>query len=374
MLAHHWRQAGEVDAARGYLLAAAERARAVLAVEQTYDLFTRALELATTDEERRRIRLRRGLALTELEDFPRADEELAALLPELSGADELEALIARSRATTWTEQATETLAMAERALSLVRSDGPAELEGVALAHLSRGLAMRGEEGDLDRAKELGDRALELWPGEERPIELAEQYHMQANVHYWTGSYERSLELSERAAAIGGLDPRSAEFLLRGAGVRGLALAGMGRYEEAIAVGDRSIETARRLGRKDSGVMNYSTSALREVFALDEARERSETVVDRLGPSWFRMAMAERPNRPDRCAAPDGRRRAGRADVGGRVGRGDGDRRVGALDRHGTARGGPGRDGARARPDRRRGDLERAGAGAGDPRTADGSTR
>ena len=105
VLAHHWRQAGELDAARGYLLAAAERARAVLAVEQTYDLFARALELATTDEERRRIRLRRGLALTELEDFPRADQELAALLPELSGADELEALIARSRATTWTEQA-----------------------------------------------------------------------------------------------------------------------------------------------------------------------------------------------------------------------------------------------------------------------------
>jgi class 3 adenylate cyclase/tetratricopeptide (TPR) repeat protein len=289
VLAHHWRQAGELDAARGYLLAAAERARAVLAVEQTYDLFTSALELATADEERRRIRLRRALALTELEDFPRADEELAALLPELSGLDEVEALIARSRATTWTEQATETLALAERALSLVRSDGPAELEGVALAHLSRALAMRGDEGDLDRAKDIGDRALDLWPGEERPIELAEQYHMQANVHYWTGSYERSLELSERAAAIGGLDPRSAEFLLRGAGVRGLALAGLGRYEEAIAVGDRSIETARRLGRKDSGVMNYSTSALREVFALDEARGRSETVVDRLGPSWFRMA-------------------------------------------------------------------------------------
>jgi class 3 adenylate cyclase/tetratricopeptide (TPR) repeat protein len=288
LLAHHWREGGEPHAARTYLLAAAERARAVLAVDDTYDLFSRALALATTDEDRRRIRLRRALALTELEDFPRADEELAAVLPELTGVDEVEGLIARSRATTWTEQATETIALAERALSLVRADGPAELEGVALAHLSRGLAMRGGEGDVDRAKELGDRALELWPGEERPIELAEQYHMQANVHYWTGSYERSLELSERAAAIGGLDPRSAEFLLRGAGVRGLALAGMGRYEEAIAVGDRSIETARRLGRKDNTVMNYSTAALREVFALDEARERSATVVDRLGPSSFLM--------------------------------------------------------------------------------------
>ncbi|MDP9300029.1 MAG: AAA family ATPase, partial [Actinomycetota bacterium] len=69
LLAHHWREAGDVDAARGYLLGAAERARDALAVEETYDLFTRALDLATTDEDRRRIRLRRGLALTELEDY-----------------------------------------------------------------------------------------------------------------------------------------------------------------------------------------------------------------------------------------------------------------------------------------------------------------
>ena len=34
LLAHHWREAGDLDVARGYLLAAAERACAVLAVEQ----------------------------------------------------------------------------------------------------------------------------------------------------------------------------------------------------------------------------------------------------------------------------------------------------------------------------------------------------
>jgi class 3 adenylate cyclase len=49
LLAHHWREAGDVDAARGYLLGAAERARDALAVGETYDLFARALDLATTD-------------------------------------------------------------------------------------------------------------------------------------------------------------------------------------------------------------------------------------------------------------------------------------------------------------------------------------
>jgi class 3 adenylate cyclase/tetratricopeptide (TPR) repeat protein len=288
LLAHHWREAGEVDAARGYLLGAAERARDALAVEETYDLFTRALDLATTDEERRRIRLRRGLALTELQDYARADALLAEVSPELDGIEEIEAMLARSRATMWTEKTAETFSLAERAVKLVQTSGHAELEGPAVARLSQAHGMRGDEGDLDRAMELGDRALELWPGEERSLELSEQFHMQANVHFWTGSYERALEFSERAAATGGLEPRSAEFLLRGAGQRALILAGMGRYEDAVAAGETAIDIARRIGRPDSVVMNYSTSPLRDIFALDEARQRSEIVSDRLGPSSFNM--------------------------------------------------------------------------------------
>ena len=288
LLAHHWREAGDVDAARGYLLGAAERARDALAVEETHDLFTRALDLATTDEDRRRIRLRRGLALTELEDYARADALLEELLPELEGAEEVEALLARGRATTWTEQTTETFSVGERALALIRAEGPAELEAVALARLAIAHGMRGDDGDLERALELGDRASELWPGEQRLLYLSEHYHMHANAHYWTGRYERALELSERARETGGVDRRGAEFLLRGAGVRGLILSSLGRYEEALQAGDVAIEIARKLGRSDSVVMNYSTLPRREIFALDEARERSEILTDRLGPSSFNM--------------------------------------------------------------------------------------
>jgi class 3 adenylate cyclase/tetratricopeptide (TPR) repeat protein len=287
LLAHHWREAGDVDAARGYLLGAAERARDALAVEETYDLFTRALDLATTEEDRRRIRLRRGLALTELEDYERADVLLAELLPELEGAEEVEALIARSRATLWTEKS-ETLSLAERAVELARQRGTADLEAMALTRLAQAHGSRGIDGDLDRALELGERATDLWPGDERSLELAEHFHMHANALYWTGAYERALDFSDRARATGGLEPRSAGFLLRGAGQRGLILAEMGRYEEALEAGDVAIEIARKLGRSDSVVMNYSTMPRREIFALDEARERSEILTERLGPSEFNM--------------------------------------------------------------------------------------
>jgi class 3 adenylate cyclase/tetratricopeptide (TPR) repeat protein len=288
LLAHHWREAGEVDAARGYLLQAAERARDTLAVEETYDLFTRALDLATTDEDRRRIRLRRALVLVELEENERGDRELAELLPELDGVDEIEGLLARGRATLWTEQTDETFSLSERALDLVQTRGPARLEALALTRLAQAYGMRGNEGDLDQAIAIADQATERWPGDERQLELAEHYHMYANALYWSGAYERALEFSEKAAATGGLEPRSAEFLLRGAGQRALIFAGLGRYEDAVAAGDAAIETAGRLGRPANVVTNYSTLPLREIFAAPEARRRSETVVDKLGPSSFNM--------------------------------------------------------------------------------------
>jgi tetratricopeptide (TPR) repeat protein len=288
ILAHHWREAGEVGLAIAYLLAAAERARDAYAVEETYDLFTRALDLATTDEDRRRIGLGRARALVQLGEYGRACPELEALLPDLDGEDEVEALLALGEATLWTEQTEQTLELAERAVELTATRGPVELQPLALARLSQALASRGEEGDLVRAVELGDRAVAAWAPNVRNRALAEHYHLMSDTYYWVGGYERALEMARSAAATGGLEPNSAEFVLRGAGMEGLILAGLGRYEEALAAGEVAIATARRMGRKDNVVMNYSTTPLREIFALDEARERSATVVDRLGPSDFNM--------------------------------------------------------------------------------------
>ena len=195
VLAYHWREGGEPARAIEYLLAAGDRARAAMAVEETYDFYTRALELADSDADRRRIRLRRGIALAELEEFSRADKELAALIPELDGRDEIEAILARARSTFWTEQAEETLSLAQRAAELAAASGAQELEAPAIGVWGATYAMRGEEGDLDRAIELQDRALEMWVPGTRQLELAEQYHMHADNFYWTGDYPRALELS-----------------------------------------------------------------------------------------------------------------------------------------------------------------------------------
>jgi class 3 adenylate cyclase/tetratricopeptide (TPR) repeat protein len=288
VLAHHWREGGEPARAIEYLLAAGDRARAALAVEETYDFYTRALELADTDADRRRIRLHRGLALAELEQFSRADVELAGLIPELEGRDEIEAILSRARSTFWTEQAEETLALAQRAADLAEASGAKELLGPAIGVLGATYAMRGEEGDLDRAIGLQDHALAIWVPGTRQLELAEQYHLHADNFYWTGDYPRALELSVLAGATGGIDPHSAEFVLRGAGMEGLILAGMGRYEESLASAEAAIATARTMGRSDNVVTNYSTMTLRDIFWLDEALERSSLVANRLGPSDFNM--------------------------------------------------------------------------------------
>jgi class 3 adenylate cyclase/tetratricopeptide (TPR) repeat protein len=288
ILAYHWREAGEFGRAIKNLLTAAERARDAWALEETYDLYSQALDLASTDGERKRIRLKRGLALTRLEDFGRAARELTELIPQLEGIDEIEALIARARSTLWTEQTEETIAGAQRALDLAREREMAELEAPALGLLGAAYGMRGETGDLDRAVELCNEALETWvPGTRRP-ELAEIYHLQGDHTYWAGTYEQAMEMAQLAQTTAGAQPGSEEFVLRGAGMQGLILAGMGRYEEAISMGQEAIAIGLRMGRPTNVVTNYSTLPLREIFAVDEAHRRSEEVADRLGPSDFNM--------------------------------------------------------------------------------------
>jgi len=147
-----------------YLLMAADRAREGWAKDQAVKLYIEALELVgdADERQRRRIRLLRGLALVELEDFEGGAEELGELLPHLEGREELEALLGLARATFWMEQTDGTFTLAKRSLALAERLGDREWYGPALALLSQAHGMRGQEGDLDQAVELGDRAMEVW--------------------------------------------------------------------------------------------------------------------------------------------------------------------------------------------------------------------
>ena len=288
ILAHHWREGGDAQRARTYLLVAAERAADALAVEETYDFYTQALDLAADPSEQYHIRLLRGLALVQLEDFARAADELAELVPNLEGSNKVEALLGRTHATLWTEQADETMASAQEALRLASSGGFSELEPVALGLLGSAHGMRGDEGDVALAVELGEQALDTWLPNTRRAELAEHCHLMSNHYYWLGDYERAMNAAQLSATTAGVDLCSREFRLRGAGMRAIGLAGVRRYEEAISAAEDAIELATAMGRPMNVVLNYSTLPLREIFALDEALERSDAVAERLGPSDFNM--------------------------------------------------------------------------------------
>jgi class 3 adenylate cyclase/tetratricopeptide (TPR) repeat protein len=289
ILAYHWREAGEPGRAIPYLLDAADAARRSWAKEALIELYTRASELAEDEDVRRRILLQRGLALVELWEYQSAAEELSSLLPELSGAEKLDALLGLGDAYIWTERHDETLATAAESLPLARELADETAIPVALAMESEGLAMRGDEGDLDRALELGDRALALWVPDTRHVALTSFLDLHANLMAWRGDYERSAALSQRQYALA-RDVHSAEWLLRGGGHEALALTGLGRHEEAIAIWDELFEVARELGRNQRFLLNYSSIAYRELYDLDEARARSAEALELSAGAAFGMPL------------------------------------------------------------------------------------
>jgi tetratricopeptide (TPR) repeat protein len=273
ILAHHWREAGEGARAVPYLVAAARAARRGWAQAAGIDLYSAAIELAEDAAERRALRLERAIALVGWWEMDRAAEELRELLPELEGDERLEALIALAHAYVWTERDEDALATALDAAA-AGEDVAGSTRAAVIAAESQALAMRGAEGDLERAWQLGEQALDLWHENERRLDLAHHLHLHTDVAYWTGRYDRALDLARRTRAVAS-DAHVAEAFLRGVGSEALSLAGLGRHEEAIAIWDGVLPAADELGQSRRVLLNYSSLAYRELYDVEEARRRSE---------------------------------------------------------------------------------------------------
>ncbi len=244
------------------LLAAAEQARTGRVKGQAVELYTEALALVGADERSRRsIRLLRGLALVEMEDFEGGARELDELLPNLDGREQLEALLGLGRASMWMERTGEAIALAERSVELAEQLGDREMLGPALALLSQTHGQRGQEGDLGLAVQLGDQALEVWVPGTRAMDLASHETLHALTHYWVGGYAEAAELGRRG----------------GAGASGgLALTALGRHEEAIELFDATIARQRKADATigTAYALNCSTAPLRDLLDLSEARRRN----------------------------------------------------------------------------------------------------
>ena len=99
LLAYHWREAHESEKAVQYLLVAADGAGRAWAKREAVALLDEAVALIPeTDAARRRaIRLRAAIMRLEGADHAAAAAELDVLLPQLTGRERVEALIARGR-------------------------------------------------------------------------------------------------------------------------------------------------------------------------------------------------------------------------------------------------------------------------------------
>ena len=94
--------------------------------------------------------------------------------------------------------------------------------------------MRGEPGDLDRAAELGQKALDTWVPGSRPWDLINHQHMFGEQLYWMG---RLTEAGDLMATVteSESDPLSLQARLRSATLRAMVLTSTGRYEEGLAL-------------------------------------------------------------------------------------------------------------------------------------------
>jgi class 3 adenylate cyclase/tetratricopeptide (TPR) repeat protein len=278
ILAHHWRVAGEPTRAVPHLLAAAAVAERGWATREVVDLYSQALDLAADPETRAVIRLRRGMALKALDADHEAAEQLAAVLPELQGVDRLDGLLYAGRAEIWCERHEEALRYGKQALAFAEELGDPDGRAAALALVSNALAMRGDEGDVERAVAMGDEALELWPRGARGYEHADHLHLQADVKYWTGDYRGATALAVRAREAGG-EVQSMHALLRGGGIDAMVSVGLGEHEAALAKLDAIIAVAHELGETAAFLPNYQSVIFREVYDLDAARAASEAALD-----------------------------------------------------------------------------------------------
>jgi class 3 adenylate cyclase/tetratricopeptide (TPR) repeat protein len=271
LLAHHWREAGEVARAADYLIIAADTASRAWAKQQAVALYTEAIELLEGTGERDRLdesvvaramtRLDAGATAADLR------EDLEAL-PRIDGRHRAKALVtAVSVAMSLTDAAASRTLGAE-AVTAVREASDLQLEARVLGTLSEIKAM---DGDVEGAIDLAQESRSKWPHDAGLLSQSALYH------YWRGDHRRALKLSEQSFELG-MQTSDLGAVLQGAGHGGMALTGLSRHEEALDWFQRGTTLGRErelVPRGTSRIVNMWAGTLRELGDLRAARELNE---------------------------------------------------------------------------------------------------
>jgi class 3 adenylate cyclase/tetratricopeptide (TPR) repeat protein len=287
ILAHHWEQAGELEKAVDYMIAAARDAARAWAKAEAVALYSRALELLPDDDERGpRVRLERAGALIQAGEMKAAIPELDPLIEELTGLERFEAIHHRFRATFWgLTDAVGARHFGEEARRLAEELGDDQLRALALSKLA---AAAGMDGDLEEALTLAEDAFAAWERDSRLTDRAEALDWYSLHQYWLGRYESAIAAAQEAIEVGS-GVYSVPGLVNGHANLALALTGIGRHEEALALFERGAAHGRELElqpRFTSRIKNMWAGTLRELYALDEARELNGEAVEQSASAAF----------------------------------------------------------------------------------------
>jgi class 3 adenylate cyclase len=290
LLAYHWREAGEAEKAVRYLLAAADRAGRAWAKGEAVALLGEALSLIPETDvvQGRSVRLRRAVMRLEGVDYAGAASELEALLPELTGRERVEALVARARVTHPLHDAEGALRYGQQAVEAAQASGEDDLIGPALALLSAGINFAGRPAE---ALTVGERALAAWPAGERSPDLALCFGVTGLQSYFLGRHDEAVAYGRRGHDVAKELYHGDQLLFTGGQVA-LGLAGSGKHEEALAF----LEPVVALGLEFGTILPFTARAvnilggiLRELHAFDEARARNRQGAELAGRAAFPVA-------------------------------------------------------------------------------------
>jgi class 3 adenylate cyclase/tetratricopeptide (TPR) repeat protein len=293
LLAHHWEEAGEPEAAVRYLLSAAENAGRAWAKGEAVGLLTQALDLIpeTDVAYRRTVRLRRAIMRHDAGDNPTAAAELDLLLPDLAGRELVEGLVARAHCAVLLHDQGTVLACGHRAAELAESSGQGDLVGGALAMVSAGLNLAGSPA---QALAMGERALAAWPTQARSPDLAWCLGVAGLASYFLGQHDKALDYGRQGHELA-RELHQGETLLFAGGQVALGLTGAGRHEEALAFLEPLVAHGLELGTNlpfTARAVNIQASVLRELHALGEARDRSQEAAELAARAPFPVAEVQ----------------------------------------------------------------------------------
>lgn len=270
-IAYHFERAGVVEKARVYLPLAAEQAAAVYANNQALDYYRRALALCPPSDERRwRILLQQADILNLVGEY---DDAIEACQPVIeSGEMAWQARAYRrlaqihrihrdyAAARRCAEESTRLTQMIDHAQDIRSSNSHAQ----ALQTLGE---IEKEQGDLVRAQQLFEAALEIYQKREETRGLANCYKGLGDILSSRGNYRQARARFEEAVRIYEKmgDKRNAGVCLRSIGMASWRLR---EYATARRVALRSMEICKGIGDRRGEAASLNSLGLLAIVQAD----------------------------------------------------------------------------------------------------------